>query len=238
MIKTKKLNEIKNKIINKIVSIRNIEKTKSSFIFKGSIFKEFLKKPNMKLMTIVIGFFSFLFLSTLSVLPFEELKLVTELIFYQMLFIVPMISIHYSEYLSFKKNIIKNNEHLFEKLNSEKLNEIKKNLTEDFKEKEVKMLLEGNLNKKDLEEIFFVMSEVIGKEELFKIFKKLGFQETGENISEPYVLVSIINEAIKNIKNKEKEEKEDARDALLKENKKIFDSIVETKTNKIEYEIA
>lgn len=232
MSKIEKLMTVKEKIINKIVSIKNIEKTKSNFIFKGSILKEFFKYHSIKLTTILTGFS--LFLSLICIIFPVELELAISSLSLILILLVPSIFIDVSDYFPFKKKIIKHNEYLFEKLNAEKINEIKKNLTNDFNKKEIEMLLEGNLNKEDLKEVFFVINEIIGEKEVFKIFKQLDFKG---NISDPYVLISIIEETIKNIKNKEQEEKKDVKNELLKANKKIFNSLINKQNEKkVEYE--
>lgn len=258
MSKIKQLTKLKNKILDKLITNNNVEKAKNHYTHKGSYFKKLIKylflkplkiksnitkedsffvlkngKNQIKELILFLGVIIFgcsayglLFSIKASMILFFIMSSISVFLFF--LFVSVYLPLMWrSENLETKK-----------KFNSKNIESIKNSLFENYTANEIKYLLQQKLDKKDLEEIFFVMNEVVGKEELFKIFKKLGFQESGENISEPYVLISIINEAIKNIKNKEQEEKEDARDASLKENKKMFDSLVETKTNNIEYETA
>lgn len=81
-------------------------------------------------------------------------------------------------------------------------------------------MLSGKLSKQDLAQIFKDIKELVGEKYFLDVFKKLNFHKQEENISDPYVLFSVINEIIEN---KEEPEQENEK---MEKNKKIMNSLL------------
>lgn len=219
MSKLKKIKSLRKKIIEKLVTEKNIEKTRKNLVIKGSVLKKcfqyafikpikiknlktkedlFFVKDGINIFKLAMTFFSAYFLIFYCGIFFEFAlnKGVSLITIYPLTLIVIFIV----GVVCSKLHFIMHNRSIIKKYNIKNINKIRENLTENFNEEEVKLLLKEKLNKKDLEEIFKSISKITDKNKIFEIFKLLKEKDEQISIYEPYVIVLIIDEIIKEMK--------------------------------------
>lgn len=248
MLKTKKLMKLKNQIIDKLITVESLEKTKNKEMLKGGFFKQCLKYTFLKplcsnkicsnedkffidnegsnclkvislIMLIALGFtgalISLIAQSFMPILLFFSASLILT----HILMIVSSVFWLSENNKTKKKFDVKNIEN------------IKENLLENYSDFQVKNLLSERLDKKELTNIMKSLEKLIGKDEIVRCFEKIRKANASEkifnDISEPYVLIKLIERLILNEKGKEEIQKEkeikefnnNMIDSLINENK-------------------
>jgi CRISPR/Cas system-associated endoribonuclease Cas2 len=258
MLKSTKLKKIKNNIIEKSITKEKIEKVKKENMLKGgylkNVFNYIFLKPfkfnriktnedsffvnkdgeNIIKPTFFLSFVSFIVVGLISSILEKEPYYILVLLVVALLFNA---LIMLADYVAWKLTNYK----IIKRFSVNKIKEIKENLFKNYDEKTQEVLLEGKLNKEDLVNIMKDLNEIIKKEELLFFFndlrRKNQCNEKFNDISDPYVLIKIINDLIIN-----EEKKEEFRRKVNKEkninifNEKIIESLTTTDNEEEEEE--
>lgn len=239
-----KLGSIKNKILDKLITKESVSEIKERSILKGSYFKQlfkyiFSKKFKIKGdMNSVDLFFTDIdsdkcnipkIISVLILIVAGLAALISLVFSNPSIFIITMISIIidiFGTYIISSFAWYEKNKSINKKFNPENITEIKETIFENYSKEEVKQLVNGNLAKEELINIFREIEKLVGEQYFLDVFKSLNLHKQEKDISDPYVLLSVINEIIEN------KEKIDCANNKIAKSQKIIRSLLKESKEK------
>lgn len=243
-----KLENLKNKIINKLVTVKSVEETKNKEMLKGGFLKQFFKyvflKPVLfkKISSNVDEFFTddkglnyYKLINLIAFLVMGAIGIVGSLFEKSInpifIFITGFFILITLIMIPSGADWVDKNKETKKKFNVSNIEDIKKNLLENYTDPQIRSLLKKTLDKDDLINIMVELEKMIGKDEILSCFEKVikinNDEEIFKDISNPYVLVKLIERLILNEKQSEKEKEEDLnKKEIRKFNNGIIDSLI------------
>lgn len=246
MSKLERLEKLKKQIIDKLITEKSIEKAKDKEMLKNGFFKQFFKyaflkplfnnKTNSSVDKFFItnefnclkgliwgGFIPLMVMGVIGALTNETVVSILISLSGSLLLVFFIMAILGVSWMIDNSKTKKD----FDIKNIEKT---KENLFENYSDHQIKNLLNEKLDKKELTSIMKEIEGSIGEEYFLAVFNNLKLYKEGTDISDPYVLLSVINEIIKcqkdiDYQNKEIDKNKKIMKLLLKEENQIRENI-------------